>query len=335
MTDRYPITDAFAGLGPVLANLPEELVTRACQDNGWFTSADIRRSANAIASEFTDRDKLRSWADRYPFAATPKNVMVVMAGNIPMAGFFDLLCVSMSGHNCIPKFSSKDTVLMEYLMADLLERCPGIGIILPPDSPTPDAVIASGSDNTVRHLKYRFGSLPALYRGNRTSAAILSGNETTEELSALARDIFSYSGLGCRNVSHLFLPPGYDTDKLSGLLSGYPLPSVNPKYLNNYSQRKAVLELSGAGYTDGRFFLLTASRDLPAAISEITYEFYISPAEAGRRVGEMEDQLQCIVAGPAWNDYLPFPSVPFGKAQSPTLYDFPDRVDTMRFLSGL
>lgn len=333
MITRSEIVSAFARLGHEMAagRFPgKDVVAGACRANGWFTPEEIRRATAAVASQMLDPGRLARWSGRYPLSGRHRKVAVVMAGNIPLAGLFDMLCVLVSGHRCLAKYSSKDRVLMVTVSGWLKSSLPG----LPLDEYTggeADAVIASGSDNAIRHLRAKFGGVPAVYRGNRSSAAILDGRETDEEFAALAGDIFSYSGLGCRNVSHLLLPVGYDPGRLAAL----PRTGPNPKYLNNYRQRRAVLTLSRTPFTDCGTWLLRPDEAFPAILSEVTYHFYTTPEEALAWVADHEHELQCVVADGGWSERMPFPATGFGKAQSPGLDDYPDRVDTMEFLSEL
>ncbi|MCC8035326.1 MAG: aldehyde dehydrogenase [Rikenellaceae bacterium] len=340
MPQKKNIIEAFISLGSTLNSLSgsprgRRVADESCLENPWFTPRDIYSAARAISSRMLDPAKLHGWAARYPFARSPRNVAVIMAGNIPLAGFFDLLCVAIAGHRCLVKYSSKDKVSMEFILAELVRAYPGFPASEMDEAALPDAVIASGSDNTIRHLKSRYGTLPALYRGNRASAAVLTGIETARELEGLARDIFTYNGLGCRNVSHLLIPEGYRIEELSRSLSAFPKAEINPKYLNNFRQRRAVLDISGQPYTAGSHFILRESDDFPAAVSEITFSRYLSPTEVTEWAAAQENRLQCIVTGGELSHTFPFPAVPFGAAQSPALHDYPDRVDTMEFLAAI
>lgn len=206
--------DIFSVLGHRLAafgKTPDtvEVVRRAAVENPWFLPQEIIRAVKAIRCEMLERQRLEAWAGAYPPVRTPKRVLVVMAGNIPLVGFFDLLCVLASGHACRVKPSSKDTVLIGYVVDLLRTIDPAIPLRMAEQGERLDAVIATGSDNANRYFRMLFGGIPSLLRGSRQSVAVLSGRETAAELSGLEEDIFAYSGLGCRNVSLLFLPRGY------------------------------------------------------------------------------------------------------------------------------
>jgi acyl-CoA reductase-like NAD-dependent aldehyde dehydrogenase len=253
-----------------------------------------------------------------------------MAGNIPLVGFFDMLCVVCAGQECLIKPSSKDSILMRYVVGLLHDISTEISVRELGEGEMPDAVIATGSDNTNRYFRSMYGNIPALLRGNRASAAILDGRESADELRGLASDIFSYSGLGCRNVSHLLVPEDYDVDTLAAILSDWHT-DVNPKYVNNFRQRAALLEMEGDKFIRGRFFILRDDDDFPASISEITYHRYKTSDEAVKWLSANSYGLQCVV-GHARTDY---PVIGFGEAQRPGLNDYADNVDTMSFLSAL
>ena len=326
----------FERLGVRLTSFGEDAVSEwvmagACRENGWFTPSDIRRAVEAIRREMLDGTKLRRWLDRYPAlpSSRPRNVGVIAAGNIPLVGFFDLLCVLVSGHRCLLKPSSKDRVLMDYIVEQLRQIEPGIPIFPYAGSEPLDAVIATGSDNTNRYFRSRYRRLPALFRGSRASVAILSGQEDGTALDALAEDIFSYSGLGCRNVSRLWVPREYDLSGLLDRLSQSSLP--NRRYRNNYLQRRALLAMGGISCLDGGFFLLREGDDWPVSVSEIVVTRYDRPEEVGEWLVSEEHRIQCVVG-----EQVSHPrAVPFGRAQYPALEEYPDGTDVLAFLSEL
>lgn len=206
--------ELFATLGDRLAAFGDDartaaVIAGACAANPWFTPAEIRRAVDALRTDMLDRARLAAWLGRYPLpVARRADVLVVMAGNIPLVGFFDLLCVVAAGDRCLVKPSAKDRVLTEYVVRLLLEIDPEAPVALAGDDADADAVIATGSDNANRYFRTRYAGIPTLLRGSRHSAAVLSGEETEADLDGLADDLFAYSGLGCRSVSLLFLPRG-------------------------------------------------------------------------------------------------------------------------------
>ncbi len=240
--------ELFSALGRRLADFggdvpTQEVAERACRANGWFTPADVRRAVAAIADGMLRRDRLETWLAPYPVpVAVPRRVLVVMAGNIPLVGFFDLLCVLAAGHRCLVKPSAKDRVLTEYVVGMLRELDPEVPVGFYDGLSPVDAVIATGSDNANRYFRTQYAGIPALLRGSRQSVAVLSGRETEAQLEGLADDIWAYSGLGCRSVSLLFVPEGYDLR--------LRMPAVNEKYRNNYRQQKALLTMTGRPFRD-------------------------------------------------------------------------------------
>lgn len=328
--------ETFERLGVRLSSFGKDSISEwvmagACRENGWFTPVDIMRAVEAIRQEMLDGTKLRRWVDRYPTlpAAHPRNVGVIAAGNIPLVGFFDLLCVLMSGHRCLLKPSSKDRVLMDYIVAQLRQIEPGIPIFPYTGSEPLDAVIATGSDNTNRYFRSRYRQMPALFRGSRASVAVLSGQEDETVLDALAEDIFSYSGLGCRNVSRLWAPREYDLSGLLDRLSRFAVP--NRRYRNNYLQRRALLALGDTPYLDGGFFLLREGDNWPVSVSEIVVTRYDRPESVSVWLSSQEHRIQCVVGDRS----LHARAVPFGRAQHPALDEYPDGRDVLAFLTEI
>lgn len=329
------IIDTFAALGRELERDEKSgnfrtAIREAVATNGWFTEDGVRSAVEAIRTRMLCDTELRRWLDAYPDLPVnrAKDVGVIMAGNIPLVGFFDLLCVLAAGHRCLYKPSSKDAVMTGYIASVLRRVWPDVPLDLHGGEPL-DALIATGSDNTRRILSNMYRGIPSLMRGTRSSAAVLDGDESDEELTALSQDIFSYCGLGCRNVSHLALPRGYDLLKLTASLARHGSPL--PKYLNNYRQRRAVLTMAQEPFVDGGFFILRDTTDFPADISEITYHFYDSPKEVDEWLAEHEHELQCVAG-----KQTPYPrAVAFGQTQRPGLTDYADGADTMLFLASL
>ena len=320
--------ETFSALGARLLGFGDDDATRAvidsaCRANGWFTPADIRRAVRAIACDMLQREKLEAWLADYPAlpVAEPRRVLVVMAGNIPLVGFFDMLCVLAAGHRCLVKPSAKDTVLMEYVIGLLRGIDPQVPVEFYDGSTSPDAVIATGSDNANRYFRAQYAGIPALLRGNRQSVAVLGGRETPAQLTALADDIWAYSGLGCRSVSLLFLPEGYDLQ--------LRMPEVNVKYRNSYRQQKALLTMGGQPFRDLGAAVAVEERAFPAALSRINYSFYKSPAEVGAWLAAHDAGLQCVVS----ECIACRRRVDFGHAQSPGLTDYPDDRDVIEFLT--
>lgn len=319
----------FAELGRRLGTFGRDktsrrIIRRAEQENGWFTEPEIRRAVEALRSEMLDQVRLRAWLAPYRVpVAVPRDVLVIMAGNLPLVGLFDLLCVVASGHRCLVKPSSKDRVLIGYAIDELKRIDPATRVGYYDDAMTPDAVIATGGDNANRYFRARFPGIPALLRGSRQSVAVLTGHESPEQLAGLSDDVFAYSGLGCRNVSLLFLPGGCEP-----MLAPPPMSS---KYHNNYMQQRALLTLQGRSFRDCGGALLLPMRDFPPALSCIAYSHYECADEVSAWLEAHDSEVQCVVSDCLQHSR----QVPFGRAQSPALTDYPDDRDVMEFLAGL
>lgn len=271
------------------------------------------------------RDKLETWLAAYPAVpvAVPRRALVVMAGNIPLVGFFDLLCTVAAGHRCLLKPSAKDAVLTEYIVGLLRNIDASVPVEFYDGTSPVDAVIATGSDNANRYFHARYAGIPSLLRGSRQSAAVLSGDETPEQLAGLADDIWAYSGLGCRSVSLLFLPEGYEP-----ILQ---MPPVNGKYINNYRQTRALLAMQGCPFRDLGAAVAVEQRAFPTALSQISYTHYRTPDEVAGWLAMHDDELQCVVT-----ECLPHSRrAAFGCAQSPALTDYPDDRDVIAWLAAL
>ncbi len=313
---------------------------KAFHENGWFTPAFIELSANSIAHAYLNPAALSAWASQYGIPAEnahPKNVGIVMAGNIPLVGFHDFLSVFLSGHRQTIKASSKDEVLIRHLVEQLHAWEPATQALigLQPMLKGCDAYIATGSNNSARYFDYYFARFPHLIRRNRTSVAILDGNETVEELALLADDVYQYFGLGCRNVTQLYVPAEYDFVPLLETFRKYTDLADHHKYKNNYDYQLAILILNKQYYMTNGSIILHENGSPFSPISQLHYTFYKldsdsqTTAEAAQAVAAslLENaDIQCVV-GKKW--------LPFGHAQQPGLTDYADGVDTMQFLMSL
>jgi hypothetical protein len=300
-------------------------------ENPWFTPGSVNLALEGVC-RYLDGAKLRKWISAYTIKpATVRTIGVVMAGNIPLAGCHDLISVLVSGHAVMAKLSSKDTVLPSYLITKLVEIEPRFEALIttPPQLKNFDAVIATGSDNSSRYFQYYFGKYPHIIRKNRTSCAVLTGDETTEDLVLLGRDVFTYFGLGCRNVSKIFIPGSFDPTRLIKAWDIYVDILHHHKYHNNYDYQKSILLVNKIPFYDSGFVVLQESEKLVSPISVVYLERYQSADDLQARLVSLSDKIQCVVGkqDPAY--------VPFGQAQSPELWDYADRVDTMKFLETL
>jgi hypothetical protein len=308
----------------------QEAREKASRHNGWFIFEFIELSVRNIATAFLQKEALTKWADNYKLPTinhTPKTVGIVMAGNIPLVGFHDMLCVFISGHKAHIKASSKDEVLIKHLvtiMASWNEEINDL-IIFSEMLKGCDAYIATGSNNSAGYFEYYFAKYPHIIRRNRTSVAILSGDETNEELEKLADDVYLYFGLGCRNVTKLYVPEGYDFIPLLTAFKKYNYLADHHKYKNNYEYNLAINLLNKKIYMSNESLLLVEEASLFSPISQLNYEFY-SDRDSLTSSLKQNETLQCI----AGKDFIPF-----GNTQKPSLYDYADGVDTMQFLSTL
>jgi hypothetical protein len=306
--------------------------TRAYQQNPWFT-IEYTKKAIAAWGEQLSTDHLNKWLSVYQNMPQPepKNVVVIMAGNIPLVGLHDLLSVLVCGHKAIVKLSSDDTVLMKWVIESLINIAPEwTDKIEITDERLPknfDAVIATGSNNTNRYFEYYFKTKPSLLRKARTSVAVLTGNETPEDLQKLGEDIFTYFGLGCRNVSKIYVPEGYDIAHFyEGIADFYEHINHN-KYANNYTYHKAILLMNLTKHFDNNFLLLKEDSNIASPLGVMFYEQYTNLDELSKTLENNRDQIQCVVSKISLNN-----SVPLGKAQQPELTDYADGVDTLKFL---
>lgn len=297
--------------------------------NAWFDEINVRLAFKHLALMLKE-DGLKTWVSEYsiPNNLSDKTVALIMAGNIPMVGFYDLLCVLISGHKAMVKLSSDDTVLMlavinliGILNPDLKKRVSivngkMIGF---------DAVIATGSDNTARYFETYFEKYPSIIRKNRTSIAVLDGEETEEELDALADDVFTFYGLGCRNVSKVYLPEGFDLNRLFKVFFKFKDVLNSNKYNNNYDYNKAVFMMNKIDFVENGFLILKEDPSLHSPLSVLHYEYYSNKKQIDNIIKENESKLQCIVGKDnKWNL--------FGASQKPLLKDAPDNIDVMVFL---
>ncbi len=298
--------------------------------NAWFINENIRFALQSW-SDALQEEKLSTWLEPYAIAEVPeKTVAIIMAGNIPMVGFHDFLTVLLCGHQVLVKQSSKDKQLLPYLAKYLEAIEPKLkGKIKFTEERLEnfDAIIATGSENTARYFDYYFGKYPHIIRKNRNSAAILTGEETPKQLEGLAEDIFRYYGLGCRNVSKLFVPKGYNFDAFFNALYPWNALINKQKYANNYDYNKAVYLMSLFPLQDNGFFMLKEDSSYASPIATVFYEYYEDQEKLKTRLEEDSKKIQCVVASGIMEN-----EVAFGKTQHPALWDYADNVDTVSFL---
>jgi hypothetical protein len=308
----------------------QEAKEKAGQENGWFIPEFIDLATQNIAKSFLDEEILKAWSYSYQLQTLnlkPQTIGIVAAGNIPLVGFHDLLCVFISGHKAMIKLSSKDKTLIKHLAEKLGELSPGINnhIQFSEMLKGCDAYIATGSNNSSRYFDHYFGKYPHIIRRNRTSVAILTGEESNEELEKLADDVYLYFGLGCRNVTKIYVPKEYDFIPLLEAFKKYNWLADHYKYKNNYDYNLALHLLNKKYYMTNSSILLIEDPALFSPISQLNYEFYTDKDKMREDLGGNGD-LQCIV-GKGFT--------PFGMSQSPAINDYADRVDTLQFLCDL
>lgn len=307
-----------------------KLIETALIYNGWFIKEFVEEALKNIGA-MLDEKSLNQFVKNIPEPKQPKTVAVIMAGNIPMVGFHDLMCVLLSGHKVLIKLSSDDNVLMPFFIKLLEYYEPSIGeyIKFSQGKLTEfDAVIATGSNNTATHFKYYFGKYPNIIRKNRTSVAVITGQETKEDLKNLGHDIFLYFGLGCRNVSKLLVQKGFVFDPVFEAVFDYKFTVDNKKYGNNYDYNRAIYLLNLDKFLDNNFLMIKEDKGLFSPVSVLYYQEYDSEEEVKQYLNDNKEHLQCIVGN--GQGY-----VPFGYSQQPVITEYADGVNTLDFLVNL
>jgi len=330
---------SFAALGETLRNSIDEKSARTNDKlniliksqqihNPWFTPENVSRAVNSIANVLTEENLVR-WTNRYSrldMEIIPLNVGIIMAGNIPLVGFHDFLSVLITGNNLVAKTSSKDHELMVHISDILCSINPLFAEKIEfTEGPLTnfDAVIATGSDNSSRFFDYYFGKYPNIIRRNRNSIAIIEGDETDDEIESLGIDIFSYFGLGCRNVSKIYCPKGYDLNSVFKHWDNFSYITNNTKYANNYDFNKAVYIVNKETFYDTGYLLIKEDCRLSSPVSVLYYEYYKSQDAVKQQTELLKEKIQCVIGKH---------NIQFGKAQSPELWDYADGIDTIEFL---
>jgi Acyl-CoA reductase (LuxC) len=320
----------LARLGNYMLSTDEEwqkVKERASRENSWFIPQFIDLSVNNIAQSFLDKDKQELWSIKYELPQENKNprvIGIVMAGNIPLVGFHDLLCVFISGHKAMIKPSSKDEILVKHLVKKLIEWDPESNIYIQFSERLKNcgAYIATGGNNSSRYFEYYFGKYPHIIRRNRTSVAILTGKERNEDLEKLADDVYQYFGLGCRNVTKIYVPREYDFVGLLEAFKKYNHLADHSKYRNNYDYHLAIHILNNRFYMSNSSIMLVEDVSVFSPISQLNFEYYEDKEQLVTSLKARTD-LQCIIG----KDLLDF-----GTAQSPSVTDYADGIDTLKFL---
>jgi hypothetical protein len=324
--------DAISRLGTYLIGDFEteflDILTKAEINNPWFTIDNQKQALMNIGMQLNDNN-LNAWISPYKLKQNPipEDVLIIMAGNIPLVGFYDLISVIVTGNNATVKMSSNDNILLPYLIKKLTEINIGFKQIIQFTDKVRgkvyNKIIATGSNISSRYFEYYFRDTSCLIRKNRRSIAILDGNEDRNELEQLGHDVFSYFGLGCRNVSKFYIPVGYDLDKLFQAFYSYRNIIEHLKYSNNYDYYKAILLMGNNKFMDNGFVILKEDSSLDSPVAIQYYQFYSNIEEVQDMISKNHTKLQCIVSR---EDVL------FGEAQKPNLWDYSDGIDTIDFL---
>lgn len=339
---KFNITElinVFSELGKQLS-APDEQLSELINDehryNAWFTPENVEKAVKAIG-EMLNRTDLTTWLNKYDLhkSAAGKKVGLILAGNIPLVGFHDVLCVLATGNQTLIKVSAQDARLISYVLQKLVTIEPRFAdqFSLVERLENFDAVIATGSNNTSRYFEYYFGKVPNIIRKNRSSLAVLTGDETKEQLFELGHDIFDYYGLGCRNVSKLLVPKDYDLTPFFEAIEPYQVIINHHKYNNNYDYNKSIYLVNGDKHLDNGFLLVKEDERYVSPLAVLYYSYYNDLQSVELLVENESDKIQCIVSNAPL--HVKTPVVDFGKSQQPELWDYADGIDTMDFLSNL
>ena len=336
MTSKQRI-EAFSTLGKYLESNDEQLqnlIEKARIQNPWFTDENIISAFQAIAKNL-NVNNLENWISSYSMRLDGfrnKTVGLILAGNIPLVGFHDILCSLIIGFNVQIKLSSDDNILIPHILTKLQEIEPSFKqqINIVERLKNFDTIIATGSNNTSRYFEYYFKNVPHIIRKNRNGVAILSGKENKEQLKALGNDIFDYFGLGCRNVSKLYFPKGYHYPDFFESIECFHDISYHFKYHNNYDYNKSIYLVNGDEHLDNGFLLLKKDERLASPLAVAYFEEYENLDELKSTLEEKKQEIQCIVSSLDLGES--FPVIPFGESQSPKLTDYADGIDVIDFL---
>lgn len=333
---------AFVSLGEYLRigfesdNEMSEAIEKSIAQNHWFTNDSIAFSFRSIGSILTEEainDWIKPYRNKFSNLQELKTVAVIMAGNIPIVGFHDFLSVLISGHRLLARLSSDDKYLLPFLAKRLVEFCSDFDekIILTEETiKKPDAVIATGSNNTARYFDYYFGKYPNIIRQNRNGVAVLSGDESDDDLKSLALDIFQYFGLGCRNVSKIYVPENYNFDRLFHSFESYRSVSMHNKYNNNYEYYRSIYLINSVKHLDNGFVMLKPDPAISSPLAVVNYEEYKNRETVNSILEARKDEIQCIVSSINFGG-----AIDFGQSQFPQLNDFADGINSLDFLANL
>lgn len=314
----------------------EQLLRKSYHHNPWFTKENYENALNAVNTSFLQRDQLEKWVGHYDFDKTKggKKIGLILAGNIPLVGFHDFVSVFLTGHHSKIKISDKDKFVLPHLVekmteqdarmkeyVEFIERLSGF-----------DGVIATGSNNSARYFEAYFGKYPNIIRKNRTAVAVLEGNETEAELFELGNDIFKYFGLGCRNVSKIYVPKDYNFDLFMETMHKFNDLALHNKYKNNFDYNFTLFILNQRHHLNNGCILLVEDESLHSRIASLHYEYYSASSDVQEKLTAKQNEIQCVVSKMKFDQVS---NVDFGQAQQPGLMDYADGVDTIDFLLSL
>jgi len=328
------LINALKTLGEFLTNPTSDIaaiIQIAQHHNAWFTPEEVKKSLLSFGNMLNQSD-LERWFSTIKISTSPKKIGLILAGNIPLVGFHDVICVLATGNVAMIKMSSSDDKLLPAVIKELINIEPLIGdsIEYVERLKDFDAIIATGSNNSSRYFDYYFGKVPNIIRKNRNSVAILSGNETPADIECLGHDIFDYFGLGCRNVSKIYVPAGYEMKKFFEPLEKYQ-PIINHfKYNNNYDYNKSIYLVNSVKHLDNGFLLVKEDASFTSPLAVLFYEEYGSVAEVEKVIAQESENIQCVVSNLDLN--LKKEKIRFGESQHPKLWDYADDVNTIEFL---
>ena len=331
--------DALVILGEYLKSRDEELqaiMYKAYVHNKWFTVENIGKAFDALSEAFLAKAKLTKWVEEYNLVenSNPKSIGIIMAGNIPLVGFHDFLCVFVSGHKARIKLSEKDSILLPHLLKQLIKINPACANYFEEIERLKDfdAVIATGSNNSARYFETYFGKYPHIIRKNRNAVAVFDGQEPPEQLKAFGNDVFQYFGLGCRNVSKIYIPKDFDFDPMLTALHEHNELVLHDKYKNNFDYNYTLVILNKTEYKANGCIILTEEETIASRIASMHFEYYSDESALAEKIKSQRDAIQCVIGKKSFEGVKVFP---FGKAQEPGLTDYADGVDVMKFLINL
>ncbi len=337
LKDRIQVFDFLGQEIQIGTDWLSDPIADAYNENRWFTPENSWKALNAISDQFLKEAVLKSWASDYGITTKveAKKIGLVLAGNIPMVGFHDILSTFINGHKSLIKCSSKDSILLRAVLGRIMDNYPQSEPYFEFTNQLKDfdAVIATGSNNSARYFKQYFGKYPNIIRKNRSAVGVLDGTESEDDFLALGEDIFNYFGLGCRNVSKIYVPENYNFDfMLEVLHEGYKEVVNHNKYRNNFDYNNALFLLNKIEFLMSGSLILTESKDIISRIATLHYETYNDPGLLSQHLNTVKDQIQCVVSK------SPIPGIDtfnLGEAQKPSISDYADGVDTMQFLKTL